>query len=170
MPEIAASCRVISAVVSAVFLSACVNSQATAPIRLNVRSDPPGAMIYQGSQQIGQAPITINYAQTDLFRSGGCTPIIPIQARWISGATAVGPRELCASNTMLQNFSFFRPAAPGLDLDVQYHLQQQIIEEARRSQAAAQRARDLEVARQLLSPTPNPAQTCQVFGNMVRCF
>ena len=89
---------------------------------VTVRSDPPLATIYQGSQNMGVAPTEIRYSLTEDHVRDGQANFQGLSARWVSGATAtINSLDLNLANGRFQDFTFFRPqSAPGLEIDVQY--------------------------------------------------
>ncbi|KAF0218065.1 MAG: hypothetical protein FD174_3085 [Geobacteraceae bacterium] len=88
------------------------------------KSDPYGATLYDGrGQKLGLMPLTLYYTPTDDAIKSGNVTLAPTTARWVSGATADGPRTLYAKNGTSQKYTFIRPVnAPGQELDLKAEL------------------------------------------------
>lgn len=121
-------------------------------------SDPYGASLYDGGgRQLGDTPVTLYYKPTDEAIKSGNIRLAPIQARWVSGASADGPQTLYTNNGTSQVYKFIRPDnAPGfekdrlygllllqteigsLDRQIQFYQQQQIIQQQLQQQEQQQ--------------------------------
>src|SRR5581483_5775403 len=66
---------------STLALTACAPT-----LYVTYRTDPPGAMIYEGAKALGYAPLTAPYNVGDGFEHSKCLMLNPISARWVSGA------------------------------------------------------------------------------------
>jgi hypothetical protein len=98
------------------------------PLNITYYSNPSGAALYQGSQMFGYCPITLQYTVTRDDKSQGSKLLQETTACWVSGA-------VCGSGTIRadlrqygrnQQFTFTRPVdAPGLDMDVNFAIEQQ---------------------------------------------
>lgn len=117
-------------------------------ITVTYRSEPPGAMIYEGSRALGYAPINVAYGPDESFKRGACMLLRAVEARWVSGA-ATSPMQtnVCGNIGYSQEVTFLRPNVVGRDLDVQWaiHLQQQTLAQ-QHADAAAQAGAAAEFA------------------------
>lgn len=110
---------------------------------LTVNTVPTGAFLTEvgTGRALGIAPITITYDGEILWKqvdSNGCFTVAGIEARWVSGATAVlNPLKGCAGIVQHYNISLSRdPAAPGLDKDMEFAVKAQSLQ-AQQQQAQA---------------------------------
>ncbi|HMN79957.1 MAG TPA: hypothetical protein PKA20_08505 [Burkholderiaceae bacterium] len=116
-------CRLLR-VPSLAFVTAAIVGCATpGVVRVDFVSDPPGAMIFSGSNRIGVAPVSLRVETPAEFATGGCTTApAPLTASWISGAEAVINSRLCAAQGSHQVFTFRRPIAAGAQTDADHAL------------------------------------------------
>jgi hypothetical protein len=138
-------------------------------LTMNVYTNPPGAMVVEGSRTIGKAPLQVQYKPTPEFDSGGCMVLNPLHARWWSGAeTQPVQLRVCAAQTYLQNYTFLRPDTPGIEEDLAYAANAAVEAEhaaANAAAAAAQRAENAAALGQAIgcaawgcgsAPQPSP--------------
>lgn len=112
------------------------------PLHMTYAADVPGAMIYQGSQLLGYAPIEVIYRwQKAALDQNQCMQLQPIEARWASGASAgVRGMKACVAGTYIQQKLFLRPNVPGRELDIQFAMQLQQTAALEAAAAAQERA------------------------------
>lgn len=96
---------------------------------VEVYSDPPGATIYEGAQNLGRTPVTIPYPTDQLIN--GCIRTMPLIARWPSQSHRTDILTLCQED---QTFTFHHPGGEALPFDVQAGL---VWEQIRAQQALA---------------------------------
>lgn len=115
--------RLLRVPLLALVAAATVGCSTPGVVRVDFVSDPPGAMIYSGSNRIGVAPVSLRVATPAEFASGGCTAApAPLTASWISGAETMINSRLCAAQGSHQVFTFRRPIAAGAQTDADYAL------------------------------------------------
>ncbi|HZP67655.1 MAG TPA: hypothetical protein VFB32_15235 [Rudaea sp.] len=152
---------------STLALTACAPT-----LYVTYRTDPPGAMIYEGAKALGYAPLTAPYNVGDGFEHSKCLMLNPISARWVSGAeTKPTPIKACLDHGgWTQELTFVRPNIAGRELDVQWaiHLQEQQVAQKQADAAAWQAALS---SYQSVAPTTVRCVTNQV-GTMIvtNCF
>lgn len=116
--------RLYQATTLAVFLmlTGCAST-----LSVTYHSDPPGAVLYQESQQFGYTPTTLNYNVTDEDRKRGYAILRGTTVRWASGASAtISSLRADLSTGYNQQFSFIRPESyPGREADVRFSLELQ---------------------------------------------
>lgn len=135
------ACRAAIWTLASIIICGCA-SQAS----LVVHSQPMGAQVSEvGTGQVfGIAPVRVVYNAQALSRhrnSSGCYIVKGMQARWISGATAVlDPISLCEGSTGSYTITLNRDTStPGFDQDMKFSLQVQAV---RAQQQQAQAAQD----------------------------
>ena len=103
-------------------LSGCAST-----LNVTYHSDPPGAVLYQDSQQFGYAPTTLNYRVTDEDKKRGFAILRGTTVRWASGASAtISSLRADLSTGYNQQFTFIRPESyPGREADVRFSLELQ---------------------------------------------
>jgi hypothetical protein len=111
--------------VAAILAVLCVVTGCANNLKITYRSDPPGAVLYQGERVIGYTPRTLTYnvseeqAKRGSFRAAGTRVV------WASGASAQVP-YLDANlnqNGYRQEFLFQRPNVPGRADDMRFALE-----------------------------------------------
>lgn len=133
-----------------------------ADVKVALRSDPPGAMVYTGplpagSDQVkawGYAPLVLKWAVPRRWNS--CLQTEPIRVRWLSGAEATIPSlQLCPQTGKNQQFTFMRPTGvPGVEIDGQFAVQ--LLQQAPAAPAA------------VYAPSPQPVHcTSTLIGRQV---
>jgi len=100
--------------------------------KLNVtyNSDPPGASLYQGTQQMGYCPTTLIYDVSWDDRKNGYKILQGTQVKWVSGATAKIEqlKAYLDSFTTYRQFTFMRPEGiAGSETDAKFGLEVQKI-------------------------------------------
>lgn len=126
-------------------LGGCANT-----LYVTYKSDPPGAVLYQGQQRFGYTPYTLQYPVSADDKKRGYKILNGTSVRWASGATA----KVNSLNTNLnryglsQQFTFQRPNdAPGRETDERFSLELNRTQAMQR-QAAAQEAQAAAQQRQ----------------------
>ena len=114
---------------------------------LTVMSQPIGAFITEKGtgKAWGTTPITVVYDSEALLRykgSDGCYHVHGFEARWVSGTVAsLETVRFCGSNAGKYEIQFNRDSAqPGLDKDLQFSVQLQILQAQQKQAKAAQDA------------------------------
>ena len=121
-------------------------------VTLTIHSSPEGALMTEGGKTWGYTPFTLAYHPKE-FRV--CLPTSAISVQWVSGATAaIDAVSLCPAVGTNQQFTFERPTvasveppkgvaswllpaldlapggpipAPGLDVDLQFAFQRELL-------------------------------------------
>lgn len=84
-------------------------------------SEPPGAVIYEGTKRFGDTPFNGQYAISEENKARGDRAIPTVTAKWASGATANTPTgsTVYLNKGLSQKFTFKRPDnVAGLDVDL----------------------------------------------------
>lgn len=77
---------------------------------LTIRSEPPGAMVFEGSQERGRTPVTLNYTAATSEAGNGCVATRPINVHWDTGAHAkVSTIKVCEAPTGQTTYTFVYP-------------------------------------------------------------
>lgn len=121
-------------------LVASIPVSADTKITVTVRSEPPGATLYEGAKAFGAAPFVLRYTAPGRFRE--CLRLRPLTLRWISGASVtLDDLDACPVAGKKQEVTVLRPeGVPGIEIDAQYAvalLQQRNAEQAAADAAAA---------------------------------
>jgi hypothetical protein len=156
------------ALAAPVLLCGCmaVPSRASRPqsLHLTYVSDPPGAMLYEGTKAWGRAPITLVYpGSVPQFGTGTCFTPNPVRMRWVSGAeVSVSDVTACPRNGTQQQYVLERPkGVPGLEDDVRFAAAYEQAEATRAAAAvqaqAANDAASLQAFAILNSEKPAPS-------------
>lgn len=104
----------------AVVLAGCATPLQQNQVRVTFMSEPPGAMIYDGSKAWGVAPVELVYTGSPTDVQRGYLVANNAYAVWASGARSpVGVRLGIGKGD--QGFTFSRPPnAPGFDKDLAF--------------------------------------------------
>jgi hypothetical protein len=132
-------------------VSACSTTPTQVEILIN--SDPQGATIYNNGAVIGRAPSWVYFPSNPSFEKGGCFNTSELRVRWVSGASASSPLQLCGAVGFRQAFTFNRPNIEGRETDERFALEAERNAILRNQADAAQTAADAAVL-QWLTPTP----------------
>lgn len=88
-------------------------------------SDPPGAVLYVNTNNLGFTPVTLHYRITEEAKKNGCIFLAGTSVKWASGVAASIPRlraDLSLGN--YQKFTFLRPDnVPGRHVDMNFALE-----------------------------------------------
>ncbi len=158
-------------------ISGCGTTLAKNQVRLTVRSQPEGAMIYQGSLALGPAPQALIYTG-DLQE--GRIKTAEIKVVWPSGATrsfwtmlymGQGDRAVTVSRP---------PEIAGMDKDLEFANQLRLVEAQKRAaearEAAAYQERAAALARQEAAQAESARAKkpifldCNLSGRNIDCF
>lgn len=141
-------------------------------VKFTVRSQPPGAMIYEGNTAWGVAPQTRYYTgDTNI----GNIRTNPITAIWSSGAKASTFFNLPMGQGD-REYVFSRPPdAPGLSVDLDYAAQvqqqasnQQSADAQQRAARAQERANKAAIINSIYAPRTRNTN-CTTYGNTMNC-
>src|SRR3989344_3404836 len=90
------------------FISGCASNA----LNITYNSDPPGAVLYEGSQRFGYTPVVLQYQVfTEDERKRGYKIVRGTSVRWTSGASAeIKDLRIDFANGLYQTFTFRRPA------------------------------------------------------------
>jgi len=108
-------------VILAVLLMASIDTLAAdTKLTVTLRSDPPGATVYEEGKALGVAPLDITYTAPGRFSE--CLPLKALKVRWISTVEVDLPDlKVCPDAGKKQQITVFRPKGlPGIELDAQY--------------------------------------------------
>ena len=127
----------VSVLIWSAFLTGC----AAPGLRVTFTSDPPGAVLYQGKNNFGYTPQTLEYNISPEDQKRGLVRLIGVSVKWASGATAeVSPIDANLSMGNIHQFNFARPDnVPGRDIDMRFALELEKLRVAQQ-QANAQRS------------------------------
>lgn len=150
--------------VSCALFTGCATTVAPNQVQVTFKTEPPGALLYEGNVGWGMAP------QTRIFTGEkyGTARTRPITAVWASGAKTThyfdlrlghGPREA----------TFSRPVdAPGLDKDLALAAQLQQIQAQQAQAKAAENAALIQMFNATKPSTPT-STNCTTFLGNVNC-
>lgn len=101
-------------------LAGCATPLKPNEARITYKSEPPGAMIYEGEKAWGVAPVVLVVTASDASVKVGYATTKKMFAVWPSGAkSAISTRVTLGQGD--REVTFSRPAdAPGLDKDLAY--------------------------------------------------
>lgn len=163
----------VSVIVVAALMSGCATPVDPNMMKLQIITNPPGALIYEDGRALGQAPAFIPYVISPAARQVGKITPRPITVVWPSGAKATATPGMFLARGQQQHFVFSRPIdAPNLDKDLQYAAQLQQVGYARQQAAAAERqaeaAESAALSTYLLNTAPADI-TCKTTGSKTVC-
>jgi hypothetical protein len=132
--------RIIAIIIISILFAGCATKAS-----LSISSQPEGAYITEvdTGKPFGMTPISLVYnpdALTQHKNAEGCYLVNGFEARWVSGAmTKISQIKLCGSNYGTYNITFNRNSSqPGLDKDMQFAVQLQMLRAQQRQAQAAE--------------------------------
>jgi uncharacterized protein YceK len=133
-------------------------------IQITLKSEPSGAMIYEGEKAWGVTPLTLNFNFTEQALLNGYADHA-ISAVWPSGARKDQTIRFRMDVGTYQHYVFSRPSnVPGLDTD--------FANAARLQQAGQQSQANQMLMYQMfesMAPKSPTYTNCNVFGSNINC-
>lgn len=106
-------------IITLALVAAC-SSNGPKTIDLTIYSEPEGATIIENGKVWGQAPVTVRYTATKTEIDAGYKKILPISAKWKSGATALMNYTSLGTKGSRYEATIRRPAnTAGLSTDLE---------------------------------------------------
>lgn len=128
---------VFMSIITCLIFTSCAKPLAPNQVRVTFSSIPEGAMIYEGEKAWGVAPVTLIYTVNDDAVRKGYFTEYNMFALWPSGAKHGGAVGIQVGEGS-REVTFSRPSdAPGLDKDLSFAAQLELIEAAKEEAAAA---------------------------------
>ncbi len=124
------------------FVFALVASGCSNTLKVTFHSDPPGGILYLGSQQVGYTPQTLTYQLSESDLQRGYTNL-DTAIRWVSGVERQGTLKVNFNEGFSQQFIARRPNLPGRDIDEEFAIRVQEFGAMQRAQQAAALSRAL---------------------------
>lgn len=148
------------------FLAGCATPLKPNQIKVDINSEPPGAMIYDGDKAWGTTPISFVLSANESELRAGYKETSKVYAMWPSGAKSRNGIRIYLGQGA-QQFTFSRPSdAPGLGIDLAYAAQLRQI-------AASESAAFWQSVNYMQANTPQPKSPtytdCRKSGSGVNC-